>query len=123
MGRYVVKKTKTGYNFALLAINNKVIGTSEVYSSKAACLNGAKSIMTIGSTAKIEDQTLLKPVAQAKPKYEIYYDKKKEFRFRLVAKNGENVLASEGYKSKASCKKGIMSVKKNSKGKIEDMCI
>lgn len=121
MGKYVVKKTKTGYNFALLAANNLTIGTSEVYSSKASCLNGIKSIKTIAGSAKIEDQTLLKPVAQKKPKFEIYYDKKKEFRFRLVASNGENVLASEGYKSKASCKKGIASVKKNAKSDVEDL--
>ncbi len=45
--------------------------------------------------------------------FEIYQDKAGEFRFRLVAKNGETVLASEGYKTKASCKKGIQSVIKN----------
>lgn len=46
-------------------------------------------------------------------KFEVYKDKRGEFRFRLKASNGENVLASEGYKSKASCKKGIASVQKN----------
>lgn len=45
--------------------------------------------------------------------FEIYKDKAGEFRFRLKASNGEIVLASEGYKAKASCKKGIESVKKN----------
>ena len=48
-------------------------------------------------------------------KFEIYKDKKGEFRFRLKASNGENILASEGYSSKSSCKNGIESVKKNSK--------
>lgn len=47
-------------------------------------------------------------------KFEIYTDKGGEFRFRLKAGNGENILASEGYKAKASCKNGIESVKKNS---------
>jgi len=37
----------------------------------------------------------------------------RQFRFRLKASNGENILASEGYKSKDSCKKGIASVQKN----------
>ncbi len=46
-------------------------------------------------------------------KFEIYKDKAGEFRFRLKARNGENVLASEGYKSKASAKNGIASVQKN----------
>lgn len=47
-------------------------------------------------------------------KFEIYKDKKGEFRFRLKAANGQNILASEGYKSKSSCKNGIESVRKNS---------
>lgn len=46
-------------------------------------------------------------------KFEIYKDKKGEFRFRLKAGNGQNVLASEGYSKKASCVNGIESVKKN----------
>ncbi|AUP79969.1 YegP family protein [Flavivirga eckloniae] len=47
-------------------------------------------------------------------KFEIYKDKRKEFRFRLKAGNGQNILASEGYASKAGCTNGIESVKKNS---------
>lgn len=47
-------------------------------------------------------------------KFEIYKDKAGEHRFRLKAGNGQNILASEGYKSKASCNNGIESVKKNS---------
>ena len=46
--------------------------------------------------------------------FEIYTDKADEFRFRLKAKNGQNILASEGYKQKASCENGIESVRKNS---------
>lgn len=46
-------------------------------------------------------------------KFEIYKDKAGEFRFRLKAGNGENILSSEGYKAKASCKNGIESVQKN----------
>ena len=46
-------------------------------------------------------------------KFEIYKDKKGEFRFRLKAANGETIATSEGYKSKASCKNGIASVQKN----------
>ena len=46
-------------------------------------------------------------------KFEIFKDKRGEFRFRLKAGNGEIILASEGYKRKASCKNGIASVQKN----------
>lgn len=47
-------------------------------------------------------------------KFEVYQDKSGEFRFRLKAGNGQDILASEGYKAKASCLNGIESVKKNS---------
>ena len=46
--------------------------------------------------------------------FEIYQDKAGEYRFRLKAKNGQNILASEGYKQKANCENGIESVRKNS---------
>lgn len=47
-------------------------------------------------------------------KFEVYKDKAGEFRFRLKAGNGQNILGSEGYKVRASCMNGIESVKKNS---------
>jgi uncharacterized protein YegP (UPF0339 family) len=46
-------------------------------------------------------------------KFEIYKDKAGEYRFRLKASNGQNILASEGYKDKSGCKNGIESVMKN----------
>ena len=46
-------------------------------------------------------------------KFEIYKDKAGEFRFRLKAGNGQTILASEGYKAKASCLNGVESVRKN----------
>lgn len=46
-------------------------------------------------------------------KFEIYKDKAGEYRFRLKASNGQNILASEGYAAKSGCVNGIESVKKN----------
>ncbi|MCR8668248.1 YegP family protein [Aestuariibaculum sp. M13] len=46
-------------------------------------------------------------------KFEIYKDNGGEFRFRLKASNGQNILASEGYAAKGGCTNGIESVKKN----------
>ena len=46
-------------------------------------------------------------------KFEVYTDKGGEFRFRLKSSNGQTILASEGYKVKASCLNGIESVRKN----------
>ncbi|MGD8323334.1 MAG: YegP family protein [Gammaproteobacteria bacterium] len=47
-------------------------------------------------------------------KFEIYTDKKGEFRYRLKAGNGEIILSGQGYKSAASCANGVASVQKNS---------
>lgn len=46
-------------------------------------------------------------------KFEMYKDAAGEFRFRLKAANGQNILASEGYKDKSGCNNGIQSVKTN----------
>jgi uncharacterized protein len=46
-------------------------------------------------------------------KFEVYKDAQGEFRFRLVASNGEIIAVSEGYSSKSACLDGIESVKKN----------
>ncbi len=49
-------------------------------------------------------------------KFEVYQSgKKNEFRFRLKADNGQTILSSEGYTSRAACLNGISSVKKNAK--------
>ena len=47
------------------------------------------------------------------PKFTIFTGKDGQFYFRLVARNGEPILASEGYTSKSGCENGIASVKKN----------
>jgi uncharacterized protein YegP (UPF0339 family) len=46
-------------------------------------------------------------------KFEINKDRAGEFRFKLVAVNGETIAVSEGYTSKESAMKGIESVRLN----------
>jgi len=46
-------------------------------------------------------------------KFEVYKDKKGEFRFRFKAPNGETMFSSEGYKKKQSAMSAIESIKKN----------
>ena len=113
MGKFVIKEVKTGFTFNLQAGNGEIIGVSEVYTTEKTCKNGIESVRKNAVIAKLEDQTVegFEPVTN--PKFEIYNDKKGEFRFRLKASNGEIILASEGYKAKASCKNGIESVRKN----------
>ncbi len=121
MGKFVVKETKTGFRFNLVAGNGEVIGTSETYSTKDACLNGTESVAKNAVAANFEDQTTEGFEKAVNPKFEMYTDKAGEFRFRLKAKNGEIILASEGYKAKASCQNGIESVRKNApEAKVEE---
>ena len=47
-------------------------------------------------------------------KFEIKKDKSGQFRFNLKAGNGQVILSSEAYKTKASCDNGIASVRTNS---------
>lgn len=113
MGKFVVKTVKTGFVFNLKAGNGEIIATSEVYTSEAACMNGIESVRKNAPAANLEDQTVVEPAAATNPKFEVYTDKAGEFRFRLKARNGEIIAASEGYTSKASCLNGVESVRKN----------
>lgn len=47
-------------------------------------------------------------------KFEMYEDKKGEWRWRLKASNGEPLaISEEGFSSKTSCKNSIESVRRN----------
>jgi len=121
MGKYIVKEAKTGFMFNLAAANGQVIGSSEIYSGKAACLNGVESVRKNAPAANVEDQTVANYEEAKNPKFEIYTDKAGEFRFRLKARNGEPILASEGYTRKDSCLNGVESVRKNADSPIQEI--
>ncbi len=113
MGKFVVKTVPTGTKFNLVATNGQIIAVSEIYNSEASCMKGIESVKKNAPIANFEDQTVEEVVAATCPKFEMYTDKKGEFRFRLKARNGEIIAASEGYAAKASCLNGIESVRKN----------
>ena len=113
MGKFVIKQAKAGFMFNLKAGNGEVIATSEVYATIDACKNGVASVQKNAPIAAIEDQTVKDFETQKNPKFEIYADKRGEFRFRLKAANGQIVAVGEGYKAKASCKNGIASIVQN----------
>ncbi len=120
MGKFVIKKTSAGTKFDLKSGNGEIIASSQVYASEAACKKGIVSVQK-NCTSKIENQTKAGFAVEKNPKYEIYKDKKGEFRFRLKATNGHIIATSEGYTTEANCLKGIESVKKNAPdAKIEE---
>jgi uncharacterized protein YegP (UPF0339 family) len=53
--------------------------------------------------------------------FELYKDRKGEFRFRLKSRNGEIVATGESYPTKAGAKKGIAAVQRAAAGaKVDD---
>lgn len=116
MGKYEVRKSEAGYHFHLKAGNGEIIGSSEVYNSKDACMNGIRSVQANGPVAEIEDQTAEGFKTEMNPKYVVKLDKAGKYRFNLTAKNGQVILSSQDYKSSDACMNGIDSVKKNAAG-------
>ena len=117
MGKFVIKNAKKGFNFVLKAGNGQVIATSEVYESEKACKAGIASVQKCAAEAAIEDQTVEGFATEKNPKFEIYKDKKGEFRFRLKAKNGEIIsrmsvlsLLDASFNSFSCTKKRISSI-------------
>ncbi len=112
-GKFEIKVTSKGnYMFNLKAGNGQVIATSETYASLDACEKGIESVRK-NSQAAVEDQTVADYEKLSHPKYEVYTDKAGEIRFRLKATNGQIIVTGESYRSKASCLKGIASIKNN----------
>src|SRR5690554_125885 len=109
MGKFMIKKTNTGYKLDLYAGNGEAIASSEVYASEGSCLKGVESVTKNAQIANFEDQTAESVETAVNPKFEMYTDKADNFRFRLKARNGEIIASSEGYKAKASCLNGIES--------------
>ena len=120
MGKFVIKAAKKGVKFDLKAANGEVIVSSQVYASLASAKNGINSIKKNAPIAAVEDQTVSGFAHEHNPKFEVYADRKGEFRFRLKAANGQIIATGEGYKAKKSCLNGIASVRKNCTGPIEN---
>lgn len=113
MGKFVIREKNDKFSFRLKAGNGEVIATSQMYKSLNTCKAGIASVMANAPIANLENQTEEGYAAQKHPKFEVYVDNAGEFRFRLKAKNGQNIAASEGYSSEKGCLNGIESVRKN----------
>ncbi len=116
-GTVEVYKGKTDFYFSFRASNNILIGRSQGYTTKDACKRGVKAVMTAAEVADIRDSVKADDEKTYKPAFgtsvfEIYADKEGKFRWRLYAKNQQNILASKGYASKAGAKRAVQSLKK-----------
>lgn len=113
-GKWDIQRAKDGrFFFSLYASNHTVIAYSQIYSSSSAVMTGINSVITNAPKCEIEDTTLQRPIPIPCPKWEIYFDKADEYRFRLYAPNGLVICHSaHGYASKSGCKGGIESIKR-----------
>ena len=121
MGKYTITVSPKGkYHFNLAAGNGEIILTSQMYAAKNGAVKGIESVAANAPEAPVVDTTSDKAQPSGNPKFEIYLDKANEYRFRLIAKNGKPIGASEGYADIKGCKAGITSVKKNAGSKIAE---
>ena len=112
-GKFVIKKTDKGhFVYKLFAYGNKCVAIgAQAYEGLSGCKGGIASVQRIAATAPVENQTLKSYETLKFPKWEIYADKKGEFRLRLYASNGNLVATTnDGYLSVSAAKKGIESV-------------
>ena len=99
MAKFEITTRKNGeFQFNLKASNGEVILTSEGYTTKAACLNGAESV----KKNAVEEKRFEKLVAKNGKPY-----------FTLKAINGQVIGQSQMYASERNRDNGIASVMKN----------
>ena len=121
MGKFVIREKNDKFTFQLKAGNGEVVAVSQSYKSLQTCKAGIASVKNNAPAAAVENQTVEGYAKEKHPKFEVYMDNAGEYRFRLKAKNGQNIAASEGYKALASCLNGIESVRKNAENAPADV--
>ncbi len=95
--------------FNLVAQNNRVVATSETYSSTTNTNRAIKSV--VSSIQKVV--SALPSTATRSVRFETQTGDDRKVYFRLRAANGEIVLGSQGYTSRSSALDGILSVRVN----------
>lgn len=114
MGKFVIKRATGGFTFSFVGSDEKIIGSSEVYTSKTSTKGGIESVKkNVG--AVVEDQTQKDCKVEKTPKWEIFKDKAGGFRFRLMATNGKNVIHTSAFKTLAAANEGLAAIKKTAK--------
>lgn len=119
----IYKDARGEFHFRFRSMNGSIVGHSQSYKSKESCKNGIRSVISCCEEAIIADTTkkdsdYVQTIGRAA--FEIYRDNADQFRYRLVAKNASNILASQGYTNKTNCIKGAESIIRMSKNHIVD---
>lgn len=109
--RFRIVARKNGQFGVQFAYNSEIIFWSESYKGKASAKNCIDSIKKNAPGAETFD--LAKENAAKGYRFEIAASKDGQTYVRFVARNGETMVRTETYKSKASSKNAIRSLQEN----------
>jgi uncharacterized protein YegP (UPF0339 family) len=107
--RFLQREAADGSRYFVLTANNgQIIGMSEMYSSAAAAQRGAGTVQRVVGNIISSGAAL-----PGQDRFETFRGLDGKYYFHLKATNGQIVLQSQGYTTKASATTGIASVKTN----------
>lgn len=106
---YEIREASDGSSyFVLKAGNGEIIGLSEMYVSKSNAVRAIDSVVKVVKATTIET-----PAPVTEGRFEVFRGLSGKYFFHLRAKNGEIVLQSQAYTTKASAAAGVASVQSN----------
>lgn len=107
--RYLQREASDGARyFVLTATNGQIIGISEMYATAASAERGAAAVQSVVKNIVSTGAALL-----GDTRFETFRGIDGKYYFHLKANNGQIVLQSQGYTTKASATNGIASVRTN----------
>lgn len=107
--RYLQREASDGSRyFVLTAANGAIIGMSEMYASAANADRGALAVQRV-----VANIVSTGAATQADNRFETFKGLDGKYYFHLKANNGQIVLQSQAYSSKAGATNGVASVKTN----------
>lgn len=107
--RFLQREAQDGSKyFVLTAGNGQIIAVSEMYATAAGATRGQAAVQRVVTNIISSGQAV-----QGDNRFETFRGIDGKHYFHLKANNGQIVLASQGYSSKASATNGINSVKTN----------
>ncbi|MDP1829099.1 MAG: YegP family protein [Archangium sp.] len=108
-GRYLQREASDGSRyFVLTAANGAIIGMSEMYTTAAASAKGALAVQNVVKNIVSSGVAL-----QGDTRFETFKGLSGKYYFHLKANNGQIVLQSQAYTTKAAATNGVTSVKTN----------
>jgi len=107
--RYLQREASDGSRyFVLTATNGQIIGISEMYATAANAERGAATVQRVVANIVSTGAAI-----QGDTRFETFRGLDSKYYFHLKANNGQIVLQSQGYTTRAGATNGIASVKTN----------